>query len=110
MTFAAIIAALISVFGPMLLAWIQKWLESRANKAAARLPAVGSFASEHDARNALFDAMIEDLPRAAFARRSLLRRLKGAAARAGVTSTGAASPISPEDAGDIADAVGIVDE
>lgn len=79
MGWASIIAALLTIFGPMLIEWLKQWLESRMADAATRLPAVASFGSEGDARDALFDEAIRSLPRFAFARRSLLRRMKASA-------------------------------
>lgn len=76
MGWSAIILALIQVLGPILIEWLKKWLEDRLQQAAARLPAVESFGSPELARAALFDEAIASLPRFAFARRALLRRMK----------------------------------
>ena len=93
MSIGAIIAALISVLGPMFVEWLRKWIESRLHKAAEKLPPVESFASEHEARDALFDAALKDLPKYAKGRRALLKRMKSAASAAGITSAGAANPL-----------------
>lgn len=76
MGWAAIISALLSVFGPMLIKWLQEWLASRFAEVAAALPDVATFGTPAEARNALFDGAIASLPRFAFARRALLRRMK----------------------------------
>lgn len=76
MGWAAIIAVILEIFGPLLAEWLQKWLDSLLNKAASRLPAASSFATEDMARGALFDEAIRSLPRFAFARRAMLRRMK----------------------------------
>lgn len=87
MGWAALITMLIQVFGPILIEWLKKWLESRLSAAAEKLPAFATYGSEHEARDAMFNQAIADLPRLAFARRAMLRRMKAAAATAGVTST-----------------------
>lgn len=109
MGWSAIIAALIQTFLPMLLEWLQKWLDSRLSRAAEKLPAFASYGSEHDARDALFDQAITDLPRFAYARRALLTRLKAAARAAGVTCAGAANPLAESDAEEIAALAGAAD-
>lgn len=76
MGWSAIILALIQLFGPAIMAWLKAWLEGRMNKAAANLPAPESFGSPELARAALFDEVIADLPRFAFVRRAMLRRMK----------------------------------
>lgn len=76
MGWAAIITALLQIFGPILGEWLKKWLDSLLNKAAARLPDAETFGSPDAARAALFDEAIASLPRFAFARRSLLRRMR----------------------------------
>lgn len=76
MGWSAIIIMLIELFGPLLIEWLKKWLEDRLNKAAASLPAAESYGSPELARAALFDEAIAALPRLAFARRALLRRMK----------------------------------
>lgn len=106
MGWASIIAVLLEFLSPLIQDWLAKCAENRAQAAAERLPAFESFASEDAARDALFDEMISDLPALAFARRGLLRRAKRAAAKAGVTSAGAARPLDPEDAAELADLAG----
>lgn len=76
MGWSAIILALLEIFGPLIVAWLKAWLEDRLNRAAANLPAPESFGSPELARAALFDEAIADLPRFAFVRRALLRRMK----------------------------------
>lgn len=90
MAWAAIISALLSIFGPLLLDWLKKWLDSRMVEAAARLPAAETFGSPELARAALFDEVIADLPRFAFGRRALLRRMKATAADGTMTADEAA--------------------
>ncbi|VTT96592.1 unnamed protein product [Gemmataceae bacterium] len=96
---SALITALLAFFGPILAELIKKWLAT----AADRLPAAETFASEDQARDALFDQAIADLPKRARGRRALLRRLKGVAAASGVTSAGPARPVSAADAEELAD-------
>jgi dihydrodipicolinate synthase/N-acetylneuraminate lyase len=110
MGWSVLIAALVEVLGPLVADWLKSCGEDRAKRAAERLPAFESFASEDAARDALFDEVIADLPRLAFARRGLLRRLKATAAKAGVTSAGAARPLDPEDAADLADLAAAADQ
>lgn len=76
MGWAAIIAAIMQVFGPLLAEWLQKWLDSLLNKSAARLPTLSSFNTAEAAKGALLDEAISSLPRLAFARRAMLRRMK----------------------------------
>lgn len=110
MGWSALIMMLIQVLGPILVEWLRKWLDSRLARAAEKLPAMSSYASEHAARNALFDQAIADLPHLAYARRALLRRMKDASIDAGVTSQGAARPLTEEEATGLADLAGAAAE
>lgn len=87
MSWAAIIAAILQVLGPILVEWLRKWLDTRLARAAEKLGDT-VYASEHEARDAMFDQAIADLPHHAHRRRRLLKRMKDAAAAAGVTSAG----------------------
>lgn len=100
-----LLAQLLSVLIPMLVAWIQKWIEGRLKKASERLPAVHTYASEADAAVAVFDAAIEDLPRWAFLKRALLRRAKAACVKNGKVMTEA----SAEDAVELRDLANALD-
>lgn len=95
---AALITALLAFFGPLLADWLKQCAAKRAERAAAKLPDISTYASEAEARDALFDQMIEDLPIFAPSRKRLLRKLKAAAAKSGVTSEGVATPLDAEDA------------
>ena len=81
MTWAAIITAIIQIFGPMLAEWLKKWLDSWLNKAAAEMTGgpngVAEVAGEAFAACELLDKAIQMLPRFAFGRRALLRRIRG---------------------------------
>lgn len=93
---SGLIAMLAAILGPLLSELLKNCAEERAKDAAAKLPPIEEFASEHAARDALFDQMIEDtvLPR----RKRILRRFKEKAYVAGITSTGATTPLGAEDA------------
>lgn len=103
MSWAAIITAVLSFLGPLIADWLKKCGEERAQKAAEKLPDASTFASEHEARDALFDQMIADLPPHARIRRAMLRRCKAVSAKCGVTSQGVATAMSAEDAEELAD-------
>lgn len=55
---AAIILAIVQLFGPIVAKWIQDWLESRLKRAAEQLPPATAFASDGAAASALFDKAI----------------------------------------------------
>jgi hypothetical protein len=76
MGWAAIIAALIRVLGPVLAGWVEDCTKERLEKAAAKLPAADTYASEGEAAAAVFDRAIKDLPRWAKWRRKALQRAK----------------------------------
>ena len=77
MGWAAIISALLSVFGPILIKWIQEWLASRMSEIAASgsLPDIAGL-SETDAKVAMLDAVLADLPRHARVRKALIKRMR----------------------------------
>jgi hypothetical protein len=79
MGWAAIVAALIELFGPLLQDWLKDCTAERLSDAARELPEPDTFGSEGEAASALFDRAISDLPRLAFVRRAALRRAKAAA-------------------------------
>lgn len=98
MGWAAIISALVSIFGPLLGDLIKKWLDKLLNKAAGLLPPRESFGSEPSAVASLYDKAIE-LTRGRV-RRALLRRLRAVAvARA---EAGGSGELSAADAEEIA--------
>ena len=94
MGWAAIIAAVIELFGPLIAEWLRKWLDQKLVMAATLLPSPGG--NEAEAREMLFDAALDSLPRFAFARRTFLRTLRGIAVRGG--------PLTPEDGAAVRDA------
>lgn len=83
----AIIAQIIALLIPILVEWIRKWIESRLLKASDGMQ-MGTFASEDDARDEMFDRAIANLPHLAFFRRSLFKGVKKLARDCGVTSKG----------------------
>jgi hypothetical protein len=97
MGWAAIIAAIIELFGPMLKEWLQKWLESRLKKAAERVNVADFGTDERAAKVALLTQAIEDTPRWMPARRMLLRRMKADVERGAI------------DVADLKDAVALAD-
>lgn len=85
MSWAALISALISVFGPFLKDLIQKWIDKHFNKTAELLGEVGKFGTEAAARDALFDKAIQTA--GGPLRRQALRWMKQQAAKNNITST-----------------------
>ena len=79
MTWATIIAALLSAFGPLLAEWLKKWLEEKLSRASDGIAAPVTHGSPERAAGALFDAALASTPRFAPARRALLRRLRAVA-------------------------------
>jgi len=79
-----VILALIELFGPVLVEWIKKWLESRLTTAGTHLPPPETFATPQLAQLALLEQAMRSLPYRAFARRALLRLLKSIVLRDGV--------------------------
>ena len=86
MGWAVLVSELLKVFGPLLTAWLQKWLESLLQKAAARMPDAKLYATPEQARLALLDEAIDAVPRLAFARRALLRRVRAHAGQPALTT------------------------
>jgi hypothetical protein len=97
MGWAAIIAAIIELFGPLLKEWITKWIEGRLKKASERINVADFGDDERAAKVALLTVAIEDLPRWAKARRMLLRRMKADVERGAI------------DVADLKDAVALAD-
>lgn len=76
MSWAAVIAAILEIIGPVIAEWLKRWLEDRLNRAATRLPPPGNLpGGEGEARRTLLSAALDGLPRTAFARRTFLRVL-----------------------------------
>lgn len=100
MSWMAIIATLVQVFGPMLAALLQKWFEKRMTKAAEGLAAPETFATEDEARNALFDSAIA---RCFGWRRALLQKLKLKASQMGLRVGIVPPEVPAELAGELAE-------
>ena len=84
MGWAAIIAALIQLLGPIIADWLKKCMESRLRRTANGPAPAESFANEGEAASALIDGVIASLPWYAYMRRSALRALK----RVAITADG----------------------
>lgn len=110
MTWASIIAALLQTFGPLLTEWLKRWLEDRLKGASAALAKPATYGPE-PALAALFDAAIAAVPRGAFARRALLRRLRAVAvARAeAIVRNDAPVALTQTEIEDVRDAAGAAD-
>ena len=101
MGWASIIAALSSFLGPILVDWLKKCAEKKAQEAAAGLPAMETFASETEARRALFAEMDRNLPRWAKIRRALLTRAAAVAEKHNVTSATTGTVLDTADADEL---------
>ena len=110
MGWASIITALISFLGPILVDWLKKCAEKKAQEAAANLPEMSSFATEAEARRALFIEMDRNLPRRARIRRALLTRAAALAEKHDITTktTGTIKdfPWNASELGNLASAAG----
>lgn len=84
MSWAALISALISVFGPFLKDLIQKWIDKHFNKTATLLGDMAKFGDEASAREALFDKAIQTA--GGPLRRQALRWMKQRSAANNITS------------------------
>ena len=82
MGWAAIITALLQIFGPMLAEWLKQWLDSWLNKAAARMGDAVAYGDDAARTEALLTKAIDMLPFWALARKSLLRRMRAIDTRA----------------------------
>jgi hypothetical protein len=106
MGWAAIIAVLLQIFGPLLAEWIKKWFDSHLRHAAALLPEPSFYADEPAARDALFEKAVATTRNPL--RRLLLRRIARHAAaldvRAGDTAYTPPAAVV-EELGDIAGAI-----
>lgn len=85
MSWAALISALISVFGPFLKDLIQKWIDKHFNNSATSLGDIAKFGTEVAARDALFDNAIQTA--GGPLRRQALRWMKQQAAKNNIAST-----------------------
>ncbi len=108
MNWQSLISAFFAAIGPILSEWLKKWLEGKLSVAgAAFTSAPAAYADPSRAYAALFDSAISDTPRLAFARRSLLRRLKAVAvARAGDFASQPVVALTQTEVDDIRDAAG----
>ena len=110
MSWAAVIAALLQVLGPVIADFLKQLLDKWLSRAAESLPAPEG--PGHVGR--LFDAAIERTPRFAFARRNLLRVARRVAeSRAGAIFAAAGgaplAPLTAAEAAELADAAGAAD-
>lgn len=101
MGWAAIIAAIISVLGPILVDWFKKLLDKWFKKAVTTLKAPEEYGTPQDTVGALFDAAIDGLPKAAYVRRTALRALKRVALRRAVGIVQIAKGMDDPDAADV---------
>lgn len=76
MGWSLLIAELLKLFGPALTEFVKRLVEALLNRAAARMKPLTEFGSPEAGRQALFNEAINGLPRFAFGRRSLLRRMR----------------------------------
>jgi hypothetical protein len=88
MSWAAIIASLLEVLGPLLVEWVKQWLHAKLADAARESDPAANLPAEVQV-GAVFDEAIAQTPRYARIRRALLRRLKAIAVQkaAGVMSS-----------------------
>lgn len=113
MGWSAIIAALLQLFGPVLVDLLKQLLDKWLNKAAESLPPPDP--KDPGAVTALFDAAIDRAPRFAFVRRGFLRSCKRAAewraneVMAAASVGGTMTPLGEEEAAELRDAAGAVD-
>lgn len=105
MSWAPLIIAILQFFGPILVDWLRNWLENRFHNAAGKLPGLGIYNSEDDAREALFASVLHDLPRHAIARRTMVRMMQRIAARCSVTSK-SGNPMSEDEKSLLSDLAG----
>ncbi len=105
MGWAAIIAAILEVFGPILASWLKDCSKDKLTDAASSLPDPITFATEGAATAALFDEAISNLPRLAFIRRAALRRMKSAAIVDGKLRR---TPLTADEIAEARDLVGAV--
>lgn len=107
MTWAAIIAALIDVLGPLLIEWLKQWLSAKLNAAAAGI----DLGRQADAAvGELFDEAIRQTPRFALPRRLLLRRLRAVAVAKAPAVMAATFTLSPSEAAEIREVAELVQE
>lgn len=99
MEWIALIGLLLQIFGPLIKQLLEKWLAKRLEMAAAAMPHPSTYASEGEARDALFDVTIATTWNPL--KRFLLKRLKRHAATMGVGFSGAVPPIPPEVAAEL---------
>jgi hypothetical protein len=84
MGWAAIITALLQMFGPALAEAMKRLLEKWLNRAADQM-ATNTFGDAQAASVALLDRTLAILPWYAVLKRAMVRRMKAAAARGGAT-------------------------
>ncbi len=90
----SLIFEVLKFLGPLIL----RWLQDRFKRAAESMPPAESFASEHEAREALFAHVLAGLPARAKRRRHLVERLRDQTRACGVTSAGAMRVPSADEA------------
>lgn len=106
MSWAAIIAAILQIFGPLISEWLKKWLESRLVKASKTVGAGADGVDDAARIGALMDAALADTPRVAFARRALIRRIRAYA----TVVIPNPRPLAPEEIADIKAAAAHADD
>lgn len=103
MGWAALITAIMELFGPLLSTWLADCTKDRLEDAAADMHEPVSFGGEGAAVGALFDKAIDNLPRFAFVRRRALERMKDKAVENGKLRT---APFTGEELREARDIVG----
>lgn len=76
MSWMAIIAMLVQIFGPYIAKLFKKWLDKLFNRVAKTLPHPSTYSSTAAARVALIDAAIEETPIYRPIRRAILRMMR----------------------------------
>lgn len=95
MGWESLVLALLQIFGPLIAEAFRRWLEDRFKEAAASLPPPSSYATDDEARDALFNEVLRRTRNPL--KRVMLRRMKGHAARLGVVSADSLTVAVPPD-------------
>lgn len=97
MGWSAIIAFLMQLFGPLIAEWLRKWLDDRFAKVLPMMPDPAAYPDDAARVRAICDAALATVPRIAFMRRSLIRRIQVAA----VAQANSPRPLTPEEIADV---------